>query len=66
MRIKILGYNGSIGADRHTPSSLTDDDMLLDAGTGVGTLPLEEIRRIVIRNAQHPCIQFASGNRHKL
>lgn len=46
MRIKVLGYNGSIGSDRHTTSFLIDDDVLLDAGTGVGTLSLEEIRRI--------------------
>ena len=46
MNIKVLGFNGSIGSDRHTTSLLIDDDILIDAGTGVCRLSLEEILRI--------------------
>ena len=46
MDIRILGCNGSIGSDRHTTSFLIDDDILIDAGTGVCLLSLEEILRI--------------------
>jgi ribonuclease BN (tRNA processing enzyme) len=41
-----LGYNGSIGSDRHTTSFLIDDDILIDAGTGVCKMSIEEIQRI--------------------
>jgi len=46
VNIRVLGYNGSIGSDRHTTSFLIDDDILIDAGTGVCRLSLEEILRI--------------------
>ena len=46
MNIRVLGFNGSIGSDRHTTSFLIDDDILIDAGTGVCRLSLEEILRI--------------------
>lgn len=46
MNIRILGYNGSIGSDRHTTSFLIDDDILIDAGTGVCKMSIEEILRI--------------------
>lgn len=43
MNIRVLGYNGSIGSDRHTTAFLIDDDILVDAGTGVCNLSIEEI-----------------------
>lgn len=46
MRIKILGCSGGIGAGQRTTSILIDDDILIDAGTGVGDLSLEELRGI--------------------
>ncbi len=46
MNIRVLGYNGSIGSGRHTTSLLIDDDVLIDAGTGVCKLSMEEILRI--------------------
>lgn len=46
MNIRVLGYNGTIGANRHTTAFLVDDDILIDAGTGVCRLSLEEILRI--------------------
>lgn len=46
MRIRVLGCSGGIGGSLRTTSFLVDDDILLDAGTGVGDLPLESLARI--------------------
>ena len=46
MRIKILGCSGGIGGDLRTTSFLVDDDILIDAGTGVGDLLIDELAKI--------------------
>lgn len=46
MRLRILGCSGGIGGDLRTTSMLLDDDVLIDAGTGVGNLTLQEMERI--------------------
>lgn len=46
MKLKILGCSGGIGGDLRTTSLLIDDDILIDAGTGVGDLSLEQLTRI--------------------
>jgi ribonuclease BN (tRNA processing enzyme) len=46
MLIRVLGCSGSIAAGSRTTSFLVDDDLLVDAGTGVGDLSLEELARI--------------------
>lgn len=46
MRIRILGCSGGIGAGSRTSAMLIDDDVLLDAGTGIGDLALEDLHRI--------------------
>ena len=46
MRIRLLGCSGGIGAESRTSSMLIDDDILLDAGTGIGDLALEDLRTI--------------------
>lgn len=46
MQVRILGCSGGIGYQMRTSSYLVDDDILLDAGTGVGDLTLEEMRKI--------------------
>ena len=46
MQIRVLGCSGSIAAGSRTTSFLLDDDMLIDAGTGVGDLTLDEMARI--------------------
>lgn len=46
MQVRILGCSGGIGHKMRTSSYLVDDDILLDAGTGVGDLPLDEMRKI--------------------
>lgn len=46
MRIQVLGCSGGIGDGRHTTSFLIDDDILLDAGTGVSRLSRQALLRI--------------------
>ena len=46
MRIRILGCSGGIGAALRTTSLMLDKDVLVDAGTGLGDLTLEEMRGI--------------------
>ena len=46
MQIRTLGCSGSIAAGNRTTSFLIDDDLLIDAGTGVGDLRLDELVRI--------------------
>jgi ribonuclease BN (tRNA processing enzyme) len=46
MRLRVLGCSGSIAAGSRTTSFLLDDDVLVDAGTGVGDLTLDELARI--------------------
>lgn len=46
MKLRILGCSGGIGGNSDTTSMLIDSDILIDAGTGVGNLTLEELARI--------------------
>ncbi|GAB3767909.1 3',5'-cyclic-nucleotide phosphodiesterase [Ramlibacter monticola] len=46
MRVRVLGCSGAIARDCRTTSFLVDSDVLVDAGTGVGDLTLEEMRGI--------------------
>jgi len=46
MRIRILGCSGGIGAGSRTSAMLIDNDVLLDAGTGIGDLALEDLNSI--------------------
>jgi ribonuclease BN (tRNA processing enzyme) len=46
MNIRVLGCSGSIAAGSRTTSFLLDDDVLIDAGSGVGDLTLDEMARI--------------------
>ncbi len=46
MQIRVLGCSGSIAAGCRTTAFLLDDDVLIDAGTGVGDLTLDELVRV--------------------
>jgi ribonuclease BN (tRNA processing enzyme) len=46
MKFTILGCSGGIGSGRHTTSFLVDDDILIDAGTGITTLSFEQLLMI--------------------
>lgn len=46
MKIRVLGCSGAIAKDCRTTSFLIDRDLLVDAGTGVGDLTLDEMHGI--------------------
>ncbi|MGH8617888.1 MAG: MBL fold metallo-hydrolase [Burkholderiales bacterium] len=46
MRLKVLGCSGGIGGALRTTSFLLDDDVLIDAGTGVGDLDMAALAKI--------------------
>jgi ribonuclease BN (tRNA processing enzyme) len=43
VKLEILGCGGGVGGDDHTTCFLIDDDILIDAGTGLGSLSLEQL-----------------------
>ncbi|HXF67798.1 MAG TPA: 3',5'-cyclic-nucleotide phosphodiesterase [Burkholderiales bacterium] len=46
MRLRVLGCSGGIGGELRTTSFLLDHDTLIDAGTGVGDLSINELAQI--------------------
>ena len=46
MKVRVLGCSGAIAKDCRTTSFLIGDNILIDAGTGVGDLTLEEMSKI--------------------
>ena len=68
MRIKVLGCSGGVGPGLRTTSLLVDDEILIDAGTGVGDLTLEQqcrIRQIFLTHSHldHVCgLAFMADN----
>ncbi|MBT8140855.1 MAG: 3',5'-cyclic-nucleotide phosphodiesterase [Gammaproteobacteria bacterium] len=46
MQIRILGCSGGIGANLRTTSILVDQDILIDCGTGIGDLSIEQMKNI--------------------
>jgi ribonuclease BN (tRNA processing enzyme) len=68
MRIRVLGCSGGVGPDLRTTSLLLDEEILIDAGTGVGDLSLSEmslIHRVFLTHAHldHVCgLAFMADN----
>jgi ribonuclease BN (tRNA processing enzyme) len=46
VKVRVLGCSGAIAKDCKTTSFLIDGEILVDAGTGVGDLTLEEMARV--------------------
>ena len=46
MDVKVLGCSGGVGTGKATTSLLVDDDILIDAGTGVAELSINDLSRI--------------------
>ncbi len=46
MRLRVLGCSGGVGEGTYTTSFLIDDDIMLDAGSGIGTLTTAEMARL--------------------
>ena len=54
MSIRVLGCSGAIAAGCRTTAFLLDESILIDAGTGVGDLTLDELAKI-----DHICISHS-------
>lgn len=46
MKLTVLGCSGGIGSGRHTTCLMVDDDVLIDAGSGLTTLEFAQLARI--------------------
>ena len=46
MELKVLGCSGGVGGQLRTTTLLINDDVLIDAGTGLGDLSLQAMSRI--------------------
>lgn len=46
MKLTVLGCSGGIGSGRHTTCLKVDDDVLIDAGSGITTLDFEQLLAI--------------------
>ena len=46
MKVRVLGCSGAIARDCRTTSFLINHNILIDAGTGVGDLTLDEMAQI--------------------
>jgi ribonuclease BN (tRNA processing enzyme) len=46
MKLKVMGCSGGVGEGLRTTTLLIDDDILIDAGTGLGDLDLESMSAI--------------------
>ncbi|VAW54022.1 CAMP phosphodiesterases class-II:Metallo-beta-lactamase superfamily [hydrothermal vent metagenome] len=46
MKLRVLGCSGGVGQGLYTSSYLIDNDILLDAGSGVGNLSLDEMHQL--------------------
>ncbi len=61
MKIRILGCSGGIGLGLRTTSLLVDEDILIDAGSGVGDLTLDEmaaVRHIFLTHSHLDHVSF--------
>jgi ribonuclease BN (tRNA processing enzyme) len=46
VKLQVLGCSGGIGGNLRTTAFLVDEDVLIDAGTGVGSLSLSEMSKV--------------------
>ncbi len=61
MELRVLGCSGGIGQERRTTSLLVDTDILIDSGSGVGDLTIDEmaaVRHIFITHSHLDHIVF--------
>lgn len=61
MKLTVLGCSGGIGAGLRTTCLLLDEDVLIDAGTGVGELTLEQMIKIKDIFITHSHLDHVAG-----
>lgn len=61
MRMQVLGCSGGIGQGLDTTALLLNKQILVDAGTGLGRLPLSDLRRIRHVFVTHSHLDHVAG-----
>lgn len=61
MELRILGCSGGVGVDLRTTTLLVDSDILIDAGTGLGDLTLDEMAKIKHIFVTHSHLDHIAG-----
>ena len=64
MQIRVLGCSGGIAAGCRTTAFLVDEDLLVDAGTGLGDLSLDELARLADVNDRAAAQASLDGELH--
>lgn len=61
MDLRVLGCSGGVGVDLRTTTLLIDSDILIDAGTGLGDLTLDEMAQIKHIFVTHSHLDHIAG-----
>ncbi len=61
MDLRVLGCSGGVGIDLRTTTLLIDTDILIDAGTGLGDLSLDEMAQIKHIFVTHSHLDHITG-----
>jgi len=61
MDLRVLGCSGGVGVDLRTTTLLIDSDILIDAGTGLGDLSLDEMAQIKHIFVTHSHLDHITG-----
>jgi len=61
MKLRILGCSGGIGGDLSTTSFILDEHIMLDCGTGISNLSLEEMKQIRSIYFTHSHLDHVAG-----
>lgn len=61
MKVEVLGCSGGIGGGLRTTSILVDDRILIDVGTGIGVLSIEQLKRIKHVFLTHSHLDHTAG-----
>lgn len=61
MDLRVLGCSGGVGIDLRTTTLLIDSDILIDAGTGLGDLSLDEMAKIKHIFVTHSHLDHITG-----
>lgn len=61
MDLRVLGCSGGVGTDLRTTTLLIDSDILIDAGTGLGDLSLDEMAQIKHIFVTHSHLDHITG-----
>lgn len=61
MKVQVLGCSGGIGEGLDTTSLLLNDQVLIDAGTGLGRLPLSDLQRVRHVFVSHSHLDHIAG-----